>query len=171
MKYFVSYKYYSKKQTGFGSIEYTAKKVIDTYEEVLTLLEWLNIIIQDKYCRQAECAILNYIPLPGNSKPEKRSMFCLHCGEEEVYIPTETNPEELQKFVDKAIAHEQSCVGNPLVLEIAELKQKVASKDKEYDDFVINTNEKHRRTRNKRLELEKQIRDLGRELKNKPKND
>ena len=62
-KYFVSYKFYTKKGEGFGAVEITMTDKIKDYKDVLEIHDWIITNSEFEGQKFTQVAILNFIPL------------------------------------------------------------------------------------------------------------
>lgn len=70
MDYFVSYNWFSDKQTGSGSIKITFSGEINDYQDITIIKEHIDNITQDDHGNKIRCVIMNYIPLTKRDKDE-----------------------------------------------------------------------------------------------------
>jgi hypothetical protein len=66
--YFVSYAYFSTKQSGFGAIEMLLTNKIKKYSDIKLIVEFLNKEIRDGDGNNCDCVVQNYIRLKTATK-------------------------------------------------------------------------------------------------------
>lgn len=63
ISYFVSYAFYSEKQSGFGSIHIKLTYKIKSYDDIIGIKKYLDLEVKDAYGEKCECAVINYIKI------------------------------------------------------------------------------------------------------------
>lgn len=71
MKYFISYYWNTKEQTGTGCDYVSSTKPIDDYSDIKLIVSYLNNTVKDDYGNAAKCVLINYILLSNQQVKEE----------------------------------------------------------------------------------------------------
>lgn len=67
MSNFVSYAWYTSRQSGFGCLEVTSPKDISTIQDIQKISKWLgDEVVKDKHGEKASCVVLSFQRFQGN---------------------------------------------------------------------------------------------------------